>query len=52
MAKNSRFVELSENDIDEFCEQQENENITKNPHMISISSRNLFQRTAVKNTEK
>ena len=30
MATNSSFVELSHNEIDEFCEQQENENTTKN----------------------
>ena len=29
MATNSKFVKLSENDINEFCEQQENENTTK-----------------------
>ena len=37
MATNSRFVELSENDIDEFCEQQENDNTTqKTLYDISI----------------
>ena len=37
MATNSRFVELSENDIDEFCEQQENDNTTQKPlYDISI----------------
>ena len=52
IATNSRFVELSENDIDEFCEQQENENTTKKAYIIPVSSRNLFQCTTVQNTEK
>ena len=42
IATHSRFVELSEDDIDEFCEQQENENTTKKYQIISIFSRNLF----------
>ena len=29
MATNSSFVELSHNEIDEFCEQQENDNTTQ-----------------------
>ena len=46
MASSLRFVDLSEDDIIRFCDEQENENATKRRYAISLFTRNSLQFTS------